>query len=230
MLKLPDLYFGTFIKRYKRFFVDITFNNKTITIHNPNTGSMKPLLEKGRKVVFSMSENEKRKLKYTMEGIEVDNHWLYTNTIAVNKIVEYAIIDKEIAEFESYTEIKREFRYKDSRIDFLITLGDSTKVLCEVKNVTMFDDKYAYFPDAVTTRGLKHLLTLAKSKNDGYKPVMLYIIQSNNDSFRCADFIDEVYCKTLRNLGNEINVLIYKNIFDPQGRTCRLSKLNYTQL
>lgn len=228
MLRLKELYFGKFIKRYKRFFVDILYNDEVITLHNPNTGSMKPILKEGNLVVFSMSNNKKRKLKYTMEGIKVENHWFYTNTIAVNKIVEAGLYDNEISEFSNIHSVKREFKYKDSRIDFMITLNNNNKVLMEVKNVTMFDKDFAYFPDAITTRGLKHLNTLAESIADGFTPYMLYIVQSPNSRFKCADFIDKDYCNKLKELKKIIKVIVYKNIFDPKKNLCYLKKLNHT--
>ena len=58
---------GILIGRYKRFFVDIKINNKIITAHCPNSGSMMGLLDKNNKVWFSKSTNPKRKLKYTLE-------------------------------------------------------------------------------------------------------------------------------------------------------------------
>jgi len=228
MLRLKELYFGKFLKRYKRFFVDILYNDEIITLHNPNTGSCKTILEKENLVAFSISDNEKRKLKYTMEGIKVKSHWFYTNTIAVNKIVEAGLYDNEISEFSDFHSIKREFKYRDSRIDFMINLKNNKSALIEVKNVTMFDKDFAYFPDATTTRGLKHLNTLAASIKDGFIPYMLYIIQSPNNKFKCADFIDKAYCKKLKELKETINVIVYRNIFDPEKRLCYLEKLNQT--
>ncbi|MBZ4672479.1 MAG: Sugar fermentation stimulation protein [Deferribacteraceae bacterium] len=226
MLKLKELYFGKFLKRYKRFFVDILFGDEVITLHNPNTGSMKTILERDSLVAFSISDNQKRKLKYTMEGIKVKNHWFYTNTIAVNKIVEAAIYDNEISEFSGFHSVKREFKYKDSRIDFMVKLKNGKNAFIEVKNVTMFDNDFAYFPDATTTRGLKHLNTLSESITDGFIPYMLYVIQSPNDKFKCADFIDKDYCNKLKELKEIINVIVYKNIFKPEKSLCYLEKLN----
>jgi len=222
LYKFKNLYFGIFIKRYKRFFVDIKYNDQIIVAHNPNTGSMRSILDYGNEVVFSKSDNVKRKLPFTLEGIKVENRWMVTNTILINKIVENAIIDGEVEEFRDFDTIKREYKYKDCRFDFLI-IKKGDRHLIEVKNVTMFDESYAYFPDAVTGRGLKHLNTLFLSKDDGYIPYMLYIVQPDRTRFRCADFIDFAYCKKLKELEGEIKILKYKSIFDPEKKECRLA-------
>ena len=78
---------GILIKRYKRFFVDIKYRNEIITAHCPNSGSMLGLLKEGNKVWFSKSDNPKRKLKYTLEIIEVDNNLVGINTHLTNKII-----------------------------------------------------------------------------------------------------------------------------------------------
>ena len=78
---------GSLIKRYKRFFVDIKYKNKIITGHCPNSGSMMGLLNKGNSVWFSASNNTKRKLKYTLEIIDIDKKLIGINTQLTNKIV-----------------------------------------------------------------------------------------------------------------------------------------------
>ena len=86
---------GSLIKRYKRFFVDIKYQNKTITAHCPNTGSMMGLLNLGNKVLFSQSDDPKRKLKYTLQIINVNGELVGINTHLTNKIVLEALIKKK---------------------------------------------------------------------------------------------------------------------------------------
>jgi len=150
---------GTLIKRYKRFFVDIKYKGKVIVAHCPNTGSMLGLLEKGNKVWFSKSNNPKRKLKYTLELIEVGNKKIGINTLLSNKIVMDAIQKKKIDKFLKYDSIKPETKFTDkTRFDFLLT-NNKEKCFVEVKNVTLLrNQKTAEFPDAITSRGKKHLL------------------------------------------------------------------------
>ena len=149
---------GLFIKRYKRFFADIKINNKIVTVHCPNTGSMHGLLNKGNNVWVSKSNNPNRKLKYTLEIIKDKNSKVGVNTNSANKIVLHALQNKLITEFKAIKEIKAEKKFgTNTRFDFLI-LNKMDKTFIEVKNVTMSRTKeLAEFTDSVTARGLKHL-------------------------------------------------------------------------
>ena len=186
---------GTLIKRYKRFFVDIKYKNKTITGHCPNTGSMMGLLNKGNKIWFSRSDNLSRKLKYTLEIIEVGKKMIGINTLLTNKIVFEALSQKKIKNFAKFNNIKPEVKFSDkTRFDFLIS-DNKEKCFLEVKNVTLSrKDKIAEFPDAITSRGAKHLKELIIAKQRGFESYILYLIQREDcKSFRIAKDIDEDY-------------------------------------
>ena len=186
---------GTFDKRYKRFFVDIKYENRIINAHCPNSGSMMGLLNKGNKVWFSESDNPARKLKYTLEIIEVEKNLVGINTFSSNKIVFEALGNKKISSLIKFKNIKREVKFSDkTRFDFFLS-NDKEKCFLEVKNVTLLrEKKIAEFPDAVTSRGTKHLNELYKAKKEGYQSYMLYLIQRDDcDSFKIAEDIDEKY-------------------------------------
>ena len=179
------------IKRYKRFFVDVEVNNKIITAHCPNTGSMLGLLEKGNDVWISKADDPKRKLKFTLEIIKSNQKLIGVNTHRANRIVEDGLKNKLLKEFRSIKDIKAEFKYSDdTRFDFLCD-----KFLIEVKNVTLNRKKdIAEFPDAITSRGSKHLKKLIESIKQGYKPYVLFLVQIQNISkFRIAKDIDSDY-------------------------------------
>ncbi len=143
---------GQFIKRYKRFFVDIKINNKVITAHCPNTGSMYGLLRKGNKVWVSKSNNPNRKLKYTLEIIEDGRAKVGVNTHSANKIVHHALLNNLIYEFKGVVNVKPETKFGlNTRFDFLLT-SKKDKTFIEVKNVTLSRKKnIAEFPDSITT-------------------------------------------------------------------------------
>ena len=186
---------GTLVKRYKRFFVDIKYKNKIITGHCPNSGSMMGLLNKGNKIWFSRSDNLSRKLKYTLEIIEVGKKMIGINTLLTNKIVFEALSQKKIKNFVKFNNIKPEVKFSDkTRFDFLIS-DNKEKCFLEVKNVTLSrKDKIAEFPDAITSRGTKHLKELIIAKQRGFESYILYLIQREDcKSFRIAKDIDEEY-------------------------------------
>ena len=203
---------GTLINRYKRFFVDIKYKNKIITAHCPNTGSMLGLLNVDNKVWFSKSNNPKRKLKYTLEIIEVDNKKIGINTLLTNKIVLDALQNKKIKKLTKFTSIKTEVKFSDNtRFDFLLS-NNKEKCFLEVKNVTLFrKNNIAEFPDAITSRGTKHLIELIKAKKKGYQSYILYLIQrSGCDSFKIAKDIDKKYEITFNKaLMSGVKILCY---------------------
>ena len=216
-MKLGQTYQGKFLKRYKRFFVDVEMidgpdANKIITAHCPNTGSMKGLLIEGAKVVVTLSDNPDRKLKYTLELIAPENSWVGVNTSLTNKIVHEALLTDDIKELTGYQSIKPEHKIsKETRLDFFLS-GHPSLPDCyvEVKNVTLKDEtkNAAIFPDAVTERGLKHLNELYELKKSGARAVMLYVIQREDiDHYSLENPIDKAYserAKELKELGLEI--------------------------
>ena len=128
---------GEFIKRYKRFFVDVKIDSKTITAHCPNTGSMMGLLNEGNRVWLSKSDNPKRKLKYTLQIIEDKKSKVGINTHLTNKIVLDALINQKIEKFKKIDSIKQEVKYgENTRFDFLLNQKNE-KFFVEVKNVTL---------------------------------------------------------------------------------------------
>ena len=186
---------GTFEKRYKRFFVDIKYNNRIITGHCPNSGSMMGLLNKGNKVWFSKSNNPDRKLKYTLEIIEIKKKLVGVNTLLTNKIVFEALSQKKVNSLIKFNNIKTEAKFSENtRFDFLIS-NNKEKCFLEIKNVTLVrKEKMAEFPDAITSRGTKHLKELINAKKKGFQSYILYLIQREDcDSFKIAEDIDKKY-------------------------------------
>ena len=211
---------GLFVKRYKRFFVDIKVNSKIITAHCPNTGSMYGLLKKGNKVWISKSNNPNRKLKYTLEIIEDKSSKVGVNTHSTNKIVHHALQNNLIDELKNISEIKTEIKFGlNTRFDFLVSY-EKNKAFVEVKNVTLSREKsLAEFPDSVTTRGLKHINELLKASKKNYKIFILYLIQRNDcKSFTVARDIDPNYATALKKaINNKLKILCYDCKFSSKG-------------
>ena len=211
---------GNLIKRYKRFFVDVKLNKQIVTAHCPNTGSMLGLLKKNNKVWITKTNNKNRKLKYTLQIIEDNGRKIGINTHLTNKIVYTALKVNFIKEFKNELIIKPEQKFgNNTRFDFLIESGKQ-KIFLEVKNVTLSRKKrLAEFPDAVTSRGLKHLNDLIKATELGYKSYIIYVIQREDcDKFAIAEDIDPEYNKllTLAKKKN-VKILCYDCKFSTKG-------------
>ncbi|NCW36699.1 MAG: DNA/RNA nuclease SfsA [Proteobacteria bacterium] len=188
---------GKLIKRYKRFFTDIKLNKEVVTAHCPNTGSMMGLLEEGNEVYLLKNDDPKRKLKYGLEIIKSRDNLVGVNTHMANKIAHHGLKNNLIKELKNNDDIKAEvFFNKETRFDFLIE-KNKQKIFMEVKNVTLFrDNNTAEFPDAITSRGSKHLLTLIDAIRKGYKCYLLFLVQIENmEFFRIAKDIDSEYYK-----------------------------------
>ena len=211
---------GEFIKRYKRFFVDVKIANKIVTAHCPNTGSMMGLLKKGNRVWISKSNNPKRKLKYTIEIIEDQKSKVGINTHLTNSIVFDGLNNSVIKDFRNLDLVKQEVKFNENtRFDFLVT-EKKKKSFIEVKNVTLSRQKgIAEFPDAVTTRGLKHIKELMKAKKIGYEIYLFFVIQREDcNVFQLAKDIDPDYCAFLKKaVKKNLNIICYDCKFTPKG-------------
>ncbi len=190
---------GKLIKRYKRFLTDVELEDgSTVIAHCTNSGSMKTCIEEGAPVYLTPVCDPKRKTKFTWEMIFINGGWIGINTSIPNLLAFEAVHDGKIEKLKGYTSIRREVKFGDSRFDVFAENGKE-KCFIEVKNVTMKDGRYAAFPDAVTTRGLKHLNTLIEVKKQGIRAVMLYVIQRMDVSiFTPAKDIDPEYAKALK--------------------------------
>lgn len=209
-MKLPaPLIEGVLRTRYKRFLTDVELSDgRIVTAHTPNTGSMRQCAIPGHRVLLSVSDNQKRKLPYTLELIEVNRHWVDTNTQRANRVVEEGLRAGTVPGLAGF-EVRPEFRFGASRIDFMLA-APSGRVLVEVKNVTLVDERgRACFPDAVTTRGQKHLRELVEAVQQGWRAVIFFLVQRREaEAFAPADHIDPEYGRLLRQaLGAGVEVV-----------------------
>jgi sugar fermentation stimulation protein A len=184
-----------FIKRYKRFFVNVLLNKEILRAHCPNSGSMMGLLNEDENAWISESKNMERKLKYTLEILEHNKQKVGVNTHLTNRIVEEALINKKIKELENFDQVQREVKFNsNTRFDFLVS-NKKEQAFVEVKNVTLKrDNDCAEFPDAPTTRGQKHLLELISAKEKEYQAYLIFLIQREDcNFFKISKDIDKKY-------------------------------------
>jgi sugar fermentation stimulation protein A len=210
---------GKLIKRYKRFLSDVELNDGSIVIaHCTNSGSMKSCVEEDAPVFLSPATDPKRKTKFTWEMIYMNGGWIGVNTLVPNKLAFDAIVAGEIEKLKGYTFVKREVKFDDSRFD-IYAENETERCFIEVKNVTMKEGNYGLFPDAVTTRGRKHLETLIEVKKQGVRAVMLYVIQRMDvEFFGVAKEIDPEYAISLRKaMDNGVEVIAVQAKVSPDG-------------
>jgi len=188
-----------FLRRYKRFLVDVELpGGGEMTVHCPNTGSMRGCLTPGNRVYLSRSDNPKRKYAHTLEMIMVNQTWVGINTIRTNHLVREAMEKGLVKELGDPDEIKSEVKVSDrSRLDFLVRRGQR-KIYIEVKNCTLVENGTAMFPDAVTERGRRHLQELMALKKKGWDAGLIFCVQRMDaDRFRPAAEIDLLYSEIL---------------------------------
>tara|TARA_Y100000389_G_scaffold142429_1_gene140448 strand:+ start:246 stop:959 length:714 start_codon:yes stop_codon:yes gene_type:complete len=188
---------GKLIKRYKRFFVDVKLDKEVVTAHCPNTGSMKGLLDEGNDVYLLPNNDPKKKLKFGLEIIKSRKNLVGVNTHMANRIAQHALVNNLIQELKNNDSIRPEVYFnKETRFDFLVE-KKKQKSFVEIKNVTLFRDKdTSEFPDAVTSRGSKHLLALIDAIKKGYKSYLLFLVQIQNMKyFKIAKDLDPEYYK-----------------------------------
>jgi sugar fermentation stimulation protein A len=202
-LKIEARLKARLIKRYKRFLADIVLEDGSeLTVHCPNPGAMTGTQAPGAAVRCSTHDNPKRKLKHTLEMIRVGRIWVGLHAAKANDVARQALESSAYSPFAGYATVEREITVDEgSRFDFRLTDHPETDVPCwvEVKSVTLCESRRARFPDAVTTRGKRHLEHLMARCARGERAALLYIVQrADADSVAPADTIDPEYGRTLR--------------------------------
>ncbi|HDM8189567.1 DNA/RNA nuclease SfsA [Vibrio harveyi] len=216
----PALESATLLKRYKRFLADIELDNGEIrTIHCANTGAMTGCATLGNKVWYSTSDNPKRKYPNSWELSETaQGHRICINTARANQLAVEAIENNVISELLGYDQLQTEVKYgnENSRIDILLSASDKSKCYIEVKSVTLLDEESSsgqgYFPDAVTTRGQKHLRELTEMAQNGSRAILLFtVLHSGIEKVSAAHHIDAKYSTLLKQAQDAgVEVLCYK--------------------
>ncbi len=191
------------LRRYKRFLADVEFADQVrATVHCPNTGSMLGCDTPGSRVWLSRSGNPKRKYPFTWELVEVAAGTLVgINTSLPNRLVHEAMDLGRLPKLGAIESVRREVRFgrEGSRVDLLVQGGRGLTYV-EVKNVTAaVSDGIAVFPDAVTTRGSRHLRELMGVVEEGHSAALVFCVQREDvREVRPADQIDPHYGATLR--------------------------------
>ena len=204
-MRLPALTTGRLLRRYKRFLADVELpDGQIVTAHCANTGSMRSCLAEGAPVQLSHHDNPRRKLKWSLERIDMGSGWIGVNTGLVNSVIAEALEAGHIDQLPAGLPVHREVKVErpgveTSRLDFRIAGESGQSVYIEVKNVTLFEDGFLQFPDAVSIRASRHLNLLRKLAEEGNRSIILFAINRPEGScFRPAAQIDPDYARTLK--------------------------------
>jgi sugar fermentation stimulation protein A len=212
---------GRFLRRYKRFFADVELADGTVlTAHCPNTGSLAGCLVEGAPAWLRDSGDPQRKLRYTWAAIQIGSTWVNVDTGLPNRAVRHWIEQGQCPELGGYASLRPEVKYGDgSRIDLLLEDPERPPCYVEIKNTTLAEHGVALFPDAVTSRGLKHLHELMAVVRRGARAVQFFCVSRGDvECFRPADTIDPAYCAALREAAAAgVEVLAYTADVGPRA-------------
>jgi len=215
----PPLQSATLLKRYKRFLADVKMEDgRETTVHCPNSGSMRGCSTPGSQVFLSRSENPKRKYPHTLEMVLNGTTWIGVNTMRTNALVAEAIAAGRITEFQNMDSVQSEIKTSAStRLDLLLT-KDARAIYMEIKSCSLAENGWAMFPDAVTTRGTKHLHELADLVARGNEGVIFFCVQRlDADQLRPAVQTDPIYAATLSQVHRQgVRILVYQAEITPQ--------------
>ncbi len=223
---------GRFLRREKRFFIHARLDDGTdVVAHTNNTGSMRGCLAEGARLWLSPAANPARKLKWSLEIVEVaakdkQGHDIQVlvgvNTILANRLVAEAITGGLIPALAGFDSLRTEVRYgsRGSRVDILLVTGDQ-RIWVEVKNVSLVENGHARFPDAPTERGRKHLLELEEMVAAGDRAALVFCCQrADAVTVGPADDIDPEYGRLLRQVASGgVEIFGLSACVRPQGIT-----------
>lgn len=193
----PILYKGTFVDRPNRFVVHMMLDGKSVKAHLPNPGRMWELLYPGVVLYAAPHGDGTQKTAYRIIGIERDGIPIMLDTNYSNDVAARLIAEKKIPGWEDYQVVRREYTVGNSRFDLLLADSMGTQFLVEVKSCTLFGNRGAMFPDAITDRGRKHLLELARLHEEGWHTGVLLLVQWGKAQWFLPDYhTDLAFSKT----------------------------------
>lgn len=216
----PPLTEAVFVGRRKRFFADVLVDGVAVTAHCANTGSMRGLLFPGGPCRLAWSSDPRRKLAATLTQVGTPDGWALVDTALPNRVVAAAIAAGAIPSLSGYEEVRREVvMAPGTRADLCLSAAGRPPCWVEVKNVTWAAEGVARFPDAVTTRGTRHLHELAGRVAAGDRAVLvLHVAHTGAARFAPADDVDPVWGRALRDaVAAGVEVIAFAVAMDAGG-------------
>ena len=206
---------GEFLRRPNRFIANVLLNGEEVICHVKNTGRLKELLLPGATVFLEESDNTARKTRFDLVAVMRGDEVVNIDSQAPNQAVGDWL--RKGGLFEDVSHVKAETRYGASRFDFYIESASGRKAFLEVKGVTLLQEDVARFPDAPTTRGIKHIEELVKCIEDGYEAYILFLLEMKGSRWmEPNDATHPAFGKALREAAAiGVKVLAYDCIVTP---------------
>jgi sugar fermentation stimulation protein A len=190
---------GRFLVRDNRFQVRVAVEGQEVKAHLPNSGRLGELLVSGRRAMLLERLNPGRRTRYDLALVELGGQWVSVDARLPNELVDEALGHASLPSLAGYTTRRREVGFGNSRLDFLLRADGRRPCLLEVKSVTLVVDGVACFPDAITARGRRHVNELADALADGYRAMVLFVVQrADAEGLRPHDESDPRFGQALR--------------------------------
>lgn len=196
------------IKRLNRFVAKVEVAGQEALAHVPSSGRMQELLVPGARVYITPNPGGNRKTDYKLLLVDYQATLVSIDSLLPNRLLDQGFRQGTIPGFQQYASVRREFPYRQGRLDFLLT-GPEEQCLVEVKSVTLVENGVARFPDAPSARGARHLEELALALEEGYRAVVVFVVQRDDGIyFSPHDERDPHFGDTLRHV-HQAGVEIY---------------------
>ena len=175
---------GIFVKRPNRFIAHVEIEGKEQICHIKNTGRLGELLLPGARVILQFHPDAGetgRKTAYSVIGVYKENAGFRHERQLVN--IDSQAPNTATAQwirtgghFPRAEQIRREVKFHSSRFDLAFS-ENGLPTFMEVKGVTLEENGIARFPDAPTTRGVRHVGELCRAVREGFGAYLLFVIQ-----------------------------------------------------
>ncbi len=215
---------ATFLERLNRFEIRVSVHGIEEYVYLPNPGRLRELLRRNSKLLLRASHTTGRKTRYDGFAVKHLGLWICIDSRVPNQVIHEELRRGQIPEFKRYQTIRPEYKYGESRIDFLLQDGDSC--LLEVKGCTLVRRRVALFPDAPTERGTRHLSELVHAVEDGNQACIFFLVQRPDaDLLRANEQTDPKFAEALRDAVNSgVQALAYTSSLD-RGRIRLLRRI-----
>ena len=210
-MRFDRLVEARFLQRVNRFAATVDLAGDETLVHVANSGRMRELLVTGRRVLLRSVAGDHRKTAFDLAMVDLGHALASADARLPNRLVYEAIRDGRLPQFAEYDEARPEVIYGESRLD-LVLRGPTGACYVETKSVTLVEGGAGLFPDAPTTRGRKHMISLARVVADGHRAAVIFVVQREDaDAFTPNDTADPEFGRTLReSLDRGVEVYAYR--------------------